>query len=162
MAVNEKARRGVAYGDDSHRARNLDIGDRHRGHAIASNRFPSFDFQSPAGLSGFWLCPRVALAGQRYCDDAAIKCDRRCTGHIIGSIQSISLSAEIRRKLNERNENPSTQNPPAIAGGFAAAHTGAARSYDPDGIRTRVAALKGPCPRPLDDRAMRKTIALPA
>ena len=24
---------------------------------------------------------------------------------------------------------------------------------DPDGIRTRVAALKGPCPRPLDDRA---------
>ena len=25
---------------------------------------------------------------------------------------------------------------------------------DPDGIRTRVAALKGPCPRPLDDRAV--------
>ena len=24
---------------------------------------------------------------------------------------------------------------------------------DPDGIRTRVAALKGPCPRPLDDGA---------
>src|SRR5438046_881958 len=27
------------------------------------------------------------------------------------------------------------------------------RQYDPDGIRTRVAALKGPCPRPLDDGA---------
>src|SRR5688572_12122332 len=26
-------------------------------------------------------------------------------------------------------------------------------SDDPDGIRTRVAALKGPCPRPLDDGA---------
>jgi hypothetical protein len=25
--------------------------------------------------------------------------------------------------------------------------------HDPDGIRTRVAALKGPCPRPLDDGA---------
>ena len=25
---------------------------------------------------------------------------------------------------------------------------------DPDGIRTRVAALKGPCPRPLDDGAI--------
>ena len=25
---------------------------------------------------------------------------------------------------------------------------------DPDGIRTRVAALKGPCPRPLDDGAV--------
>jgi hypothetical protein len=28
-----------------------------------------------------------------------------------------------------------------------------ARAHDPDGIRTRVAALKGPCPRPLDDGA---------
>src|SRR5688572_4549715 len=28
-------------------------------------------------------------------------------------------------------------------------------SSDPDGIRTRVAALKGPCPRPLDDGAGR-------
>src|SRR6516165_5770485 len=27
------------------------------------------------------------------------------------------------------------------------------RDHDPDGIRTRVAALKGPCPRPLDDGA---------
>ena len=27
------------------------------------------------------------------------------------------------------------------------------KSFDPDGIRTRVAALKGPCPRPLDDGA---------
>src|SRR3954468_506315 len=27
------------------------------------------------------------------------------------------------------------------------------RKNDPDGIRTRVAALKGPCPRPLDDGA---------
>ncbi len=26
-------------------------------------------------------------------------------------------------------------------------------AIDPDGSRTRVAALKGPCPRPLDDRA---------
>ena len=26
-------------------------------------------------------------------------------------------------------------------------------NHDPDGIRTRVAALKGPCPRPLDDGA---------
>ena len=31
----------------------------------------------------------------------------------------------------------------------------AASGNDPDGIRTRVAALKGPCPRPLDDRACR-------
>ena len=27
------------------------------------------------------------------------------------------------------------------------------KKTDPDGIRTRVAALKGPCPRPLDDGA---------
>ena len=27
------------------------------------------------------------------------------------------------------------------------------KASDPDGIRTRVAALKGPCPRPLDDGA---------
>jgi len=31
--------------------------------------------------------------------------------------------------------------------------TSAVRATDPDGIRTRVAALKGPCPRPLDDGA---------
>ena len=30
---------------------------------------------------------------------------------------------------------------------------GRAGGHDPDGIRTRVAALKGPCPRPLDDGA---------
>ena len=35
---------------------------------------------------------------------------------------------------------------------------------DPDGIRTRVAAVKGPCPRPLDDGAIEnrgKCVALP-
>src|SRR5262245_47214999 len=31
--------------------------------------------------------------------------------------------------------------------------TGLVAWSDPDGIRTRVAALKGPCPRPLDDGA---------
>ncbi len=31
---------------------------------------------------------------------------------------------------------------------------GILRCNDPDGIRTRVAALKGPCPRPLDDGAV--------
>jgi hypothetical protein len=37
-------------------------------------------------------------------------------------------------------------------------------SDDPDGIRTRVAALKGPCPRPLDDGALcgeTKTVQCP-
>src|SRR5262249_37060594 len=32
-------------------------------------------------------------------------------------------------------------------------HRKAPATTDPDGIRTRVAALKGPCPRPLDDGA---------
>src|SRR5205814_2415751 len=36
---------------------------------------------------------------------------------------------------------------------FLAARRLAEGSTDPDGIRTRVAALKGPCPRPLDDGA---------
>ena len=51
---------------------------------------------------------------------------------------------------------------PGISGGFRAMPLFGWRDDDPDGIRTRVAALKGPCPRPLDDRAMRRTIALPA
>src|SRR5437763_1268636 len=33
------------------------------------------------------------------------------------------------------------------------ASPGDSTTSDPDGIRTRVAALKGPCPRPLDDGA---------
>src|SRR6266404_6140386 len=32
----------------------------------------------------------------------------------------------------------------------------ARREVDPDGIRTRVAAVKGPCPGPLDDGAKRR------
>ena len=34
------------------------------------------------------------------------------------------------------------------------------RPGDPDGIRTRVAALKGPCPRPLDDGAKNLSVYL--
>ncbi len=34
----------------------------------------------------------------------------------------------------------------------------AVKAHDPDGIRTRVAALKGPCPRPLDDGASRLSL----
>jgi hypothetical protein len=37
--------------------------------------------------------------------------------------------------------------------GAAEMCVGASSVTDPDGIRTRVAALKGPCPRPLDDGA---------
>src|SRR5207302_7992246 len=42
---------------------------------------------------------------------------------------------------------------PGKTGAFEFSRTRARERDDPDGIRTRVAALKGPCPRPLDDGA---------
>ncbi len=48
---------------------------------------------------------------------------------------------------------------PGFSGAFASwcgrVRERARLADDPDGIRTRVAALKGPCPRPLDDGASR-------
>src|SRR5690349_13048589 len=40
-----------------------------------------------------------------------------------------------------------------MTGRFNVLRSPASEGTDPDGIRTRVAALKGPCPRPLDDGA---------
>ena len=42
---------------------------------------------------------------------------------------------------------------PGFSGASRSVRFIAKQSDDPDGIRTRVAALKGPCPRPLDDGA---------
>src|SRR5579884_1642764 len=42
---------------------------------------------------------------------------------------------------------------PGKTGACEFARIRAGKRHDPDGIRTRVAALKGPCPRPLDDGA---------
>src|SRR5262249_29892069 len=39
------------------------------------------------------------------------------------------------------------------SGSFISVYANSLMPSDPDGIRTRVAALKGLCPRPLDDRA---------
>ena len=49
---------------------------------------------------------------------------------------------------------PRNDESPGFAGGSCRVRPGAEYRDDPDGIRTRVAALKGPCPRPLDDRAI--------
>ena len=54
---------------------------------------------------------------------------------------------DVERYGGRRRESPGR------AGAFGFARAGARGWDDPDGIRTRVAALKGPCPRPLDDGA---------
>src|SRR5665213_3455756 len=48
---------------------------------------------------------------------------------------------------------PTTSSKPTPQNRKPSAHGWYAKGHDPNGIRTRVAALKGPCPRPLDDGA---------
>src|SRR5579859_7013094 len=57
------------------------------------------------------------------------------------------------RKVRGSHPTPHERENPGFAGVFYGVRVKLAS--DPDGIRTRVAALKGPCPRPLDDGAKR-------